>query len=207
MLLGGRFELQARIGVGGSASVYRALDTQRDDLAAVKVLHPDLTGEERTAERFVREIEVHRRLDHPGIPAYRASSSEGMHWMATDFVEGDCLAALASRGLKPSEVATWGLELCATLGWLHDLGIVHRDVKPDNVMVDRDGRALLLDLGIARTEARITQHGDLMGTPGFMPVEQELDPRDADPRTDLYALGVSLYAVLTLRSGAELAYD
>ena len=208
MLLADRFELEARVGVGGSASVYRALDQTTGRNVAVKVLHPNLAEEEGPLDRFKQEVRIHRRLRHPGLTEFIASGETGgVLWMATAFVEGEPLDQYARRSPGVKTIAVWGLEICATLGWLHSRGITHRDVKPANIMIDEDGCAILLDLGIARSNSGMTMEGDLMGTPAFMAPEQALDPRDVDPRTDLFALGATLYTTATLRSAAELGYD
>jgi serine/threonine protein kinase len=206
MVLGDRFALKARVGVGGSASVYCADDRARGDRAAVKVMHPNLVDQEELVDRFLREVELMRELSHPSIPRLRDASTprDTLLWFATDFVEGETLAKRAAHGVTPAAMAVYALLVCDALRHLHAQGVIHRDVKPENVIVDPRDVAWLIDLGIARSPASITILGDQMGTPTFMPPEQALDPRDVDPRSDLYALGVTMFAVCTLRSGVEL---
>jgi serine/threonine-protein kinase len=206
-LLADRFAIEARIGVGGSASVYRARDLQDDSFAAVKIIHPDLVEVEEMLARFRRESALLETLEHPAIPALRARGEGELDWFAVDFVDGPSLSVRARDTVALEPLVLYGLEICDALGYLHDRGVVHRDIKPDNILVDSRDRACLIDLGIARTQQRHTLHGDVMGTPGFMAPEQALDPRDVDPRSDLFALAATLFAVYTRRAGLELMYE
>jgi serine/threonine-protein kinase len=209
MELGGRFQLVERVGVGGSASVYRAEDQVCGDQAAVKVLHATLTDEPVLVDRFMREAGLLEGFDHPAIPCWRATSApdDELSWFAIDFVEGRNLAIRVRDGASVRDLVEWCLEACDALGYLHRQGVIHRDVKPDNILVGSGGFARLVDFGISLDEeARLTIAGDLMGTPGFMAPEQRIDPRDAGPTTDLYALGVTLFSAATNRSGLELTF-
>ncbi|MEZ4316216.1 MAG: serine/threonine-protein kinase [Myxococcota bacterium] len=211
MRVGDRFELVERVGVGGSASVYRARDTRYGDEAAVKVLHPDQIDEPALVERFRIESAVLGGLHHDAIPTVRAISAadDPLLWFAQDFVEGLSLLRAVQEGMiDPVRLVESALEVCDALAYVHREGIVHRDVKPDNILVHADLGARLVDFGIAQVRHdRLTGMGSIMGTPAFMAPEQAVDPRGAEPRSDLFSLGATLFAVITRRSGLELVYE
>lgn len=202
-----RYELEARIGVGGSASVFRAQGP--DGPVALKVLHPDLVEEQDQVERFVAEGELLSTLDHFGLPRFLDSSGpdEVLPWFALELVDGPPLSSTDARELGLVHLVECALEVCDTLGYLHRQGIVHRDVKPANILVDQRGCARLIDLGIARrVDLEWTIAGSVMGTPTFMSPEQAVDPRSVDARSDLYSLGLCLYALSTRRTAMELSF-
>lgn len=211
MHLAHRFELQVRVGVGGTASVYRATDIEHARLAAVKVLHPSLRDEPEIVERFHAESDLLAAMrGETGVPSWRARSEPGdpLTWFATDFAERGSLTGRIADGIPLPDLIMCGMEVAATLAWLHRRGVVHRDVKPDNILFDRDEAALLCDFGIAHDpEVSRTMVGDIMGTPSYMPPEQARDPSAAGPAADLFALGVTLFTACTRRSGLELFYD
>lgn len=209
MRLNEHLEVVERIGVGGSASVYRGRDNRTSTDVAIKVMHPNLLGEELLRERFIRESDLLRRFDHPAIPPFveAASQDSELLWFALAFVQGKSLSAAARDGMPTTSIVEIGLETADALGYLHGIGVVHRDVKPENILVDGQGCAQLVDFGISLDASeRFTQMGDLMGTPGFMPPEQRLDAGSVGPAADLFSLGISLFAVLTSRSGLELTF-
>lgn len=209
MRLNDNLEVIERIGVGGSASVYRGRDRRTATEVAIKVMHPSLLGEELLRERFLRESELLQRFEHPAIPGWLDASSEDAEllWFALEYVNGKSLSAVARDGLRAGAIVELGLETADALGYLHGLGVVHRDVKPENILVGPNGCAQLVDFGISQDAAgRLTQLGDVMGTPGFMAPEQRLNAASVGPATDLFALGISLFAVLTSRSGLELTF-
>jgi tetratricopeptide (TPR) repeat protein len=202
-VVGDRFLIEERAGSGGMAAVFRALDRQTGKLVALKLLH-GANDEHET--RFAREAELLARIVHPGIVGYVAHGvAEGVTWLAMRWVDGDTLSQLLrSRGALGAEFSIeLGIAIAEALGAAHAQGVVHRDLKPGNLMVPRGegaARVLLLDFGIARTIdalSPMTQPGVLVGTPGYVSPEQARAAPNIDARSDLFSLGCVLYACLT----------
>ena len=195
-------ELLSRIGHGGSGEVFRARDRATGELVAVKVLSEEWSADPELRARTLREAETLARLDHPGLVRCRRYGEEGdrIH-LVLELVEGTSLRkALEAGPLPPDRVRRLGLELADVLHRVHEAGVVHRDVKPENVLLEASGRARLLDFGIARSEAGgrgLTGAGHRLGTPYYLAPEQLAAPDTADRRADLYSLGVVLYEALT----------
>jgi serine/threonine protein kinase len=201
-LVGGRFEILERVGSGGAGNVFRALDHGSADEAAVKVAHDLTMKEPELRRRFVQEAELLESFDHPGILRLRAWSGPDASrpWMATDFcARGSLIDLLRREGDIPAvEVVEWSLQLLDALGEMHARGMVHRDVKPENVLIDADNCAVLADFGVARAPTSVaTMMGDHFGTPAYMAPEQAEDVTTAEPRSDLYAVGAMIYSMLT----------
>ncbi|MBX3471410.1 MAG: serine/threonine protein kinase, partial [Planctomycetes bacterium] len=194
----GRYALEARIGQGGMGQVYRARDEALDRHVAIKVLHAE-GGEERR-RRFVREQQAAARVRHPGVVAvHDAGEFEGFSWLAMDLVEGESLEEVLRRGPLPPGDAARIVGACArAVEALHAAGILHRDLKPGNVLIGRDGAPRVTDFGVARVEDadRLTRTGQALGTPLYMAPEQLVGERDVDGRADVYALGVLLFEML-----------
>ncbi|RMH38071.1 MAG: serine/threonine protein kinase, partial [Deltaproteobacteria bacterium] len=200
----GRYALCEEVGAGGMASVWRAVDRQLRRVVAVKVLHPHLAKRADVVARFHREARAVAALDHPHVlRVFDVGGGDGDEppYLVTEWIAGGSLDAFArARGPLLGEiVASVGAILCDALAVAHAAGIVHRDVKPANVLVDDGGRLVLGDFGVARVregDSLVTATGALLGTPAFMAPEQALgDPVDA--RTDLYSLGATLYFLAT----------
>ena len=199
--LAGRYQVEAEIGRGGASRVFRATAADGTPVA-LKVLRPELTVTV-TADRFLREIQIVQRLDHPHISRIIDSGqSEWLIYYAMPFIPGPSLQqVLRQRGTVAAEdVNRLARDLLGAIGHAHERGIVHRDVKPDNVMIDRHG-AVLVDFGIARAVElagtdRLTKSGMAVGTSRYMSPEQMMGATIMDPRSDLYSLGCVLFECL-----------
>jgi len=197
----GRYEVLASLGRGGMGSVYRVRDMQNETQRALKVLHAT-AEDENAAVRFRREIEILSRFQHPGIvEIYDFGVVDERMYFTAELIDGDDLrTVLRQRAVfAPDEVARIGARIADALGAAHRIGIVHRDVKPHNVMIRRDGRVTLLDFGVARGAGidmnTVTATGVIVGTPEYMPPEQFAGHR-VDARSDVYSLGIVLYELL-----------
>ncbi len=199
--MGGRYRLGSVIGIGSSAVVHRARDLVGGAPVAVKVFH---TGTADDLRQHRREVEALSRMRHPGLVALRADGLEdGAPYVVTDLVEGPTLAERIGAGpLPPEQVRRLAAELAAALAHVHAGGIVHRDVKPANVLLDDDdgGRARLTDFGIAKAVACavVTEAGLVVGTAAFLAPEQARGAA-VGPAADMYALGLVLLEALTAR--------
>ena len=198
----GRYRLQDSIGRGGMADVYRAFDEKRQAPVAVKILREDLAEDPDFVRRFRREAEALARLDHPNVVRFYAFEQDGpVAFIVMDYIEGTTLRRhlLEQRGpLKIVALTAILRDLCGALHYAHLNGIVHRDLKPGNVMLKRDGTAMLTDFGIARAGAAITMTAPIMGTPPYMSPEQ-CEGAEPDARSDIYSLGVLLFEMATGR--------
>lgn len=201
----GRYELRAELGRGGMARVYRALDTLLQRQVAIKVLAAQLSLDAEFVRRFDREATTAANLRHPAIVTiYDVGEQDGLHYIAMEFVNGRSLhAVLEERTTLGLGYAIGILDPVArALDYAHAQAAVHRDIKPHNILLDRDGRILLTDFGIAQTPdsdgERLTRTGIFMGTPEYISPEQA-EARRVDGRSDLYALGVVAYEIITGR--------
>ncbi|MFE6699550.1 Stk1 family PASTA domain-containing Ser/Thr kinase [Streptomyces sp. NPDC057718] len=199
-LLDGRYRIEARIAVGGMATVYRAVDTRLDRVLALKVMHPVLAVDVAFVERFIREAKSVARLAHPNVVAVFDQGAEGAYvYLAMEYVAGCTLRdVLRERGALQPRAALDILEpVLAALGAAHRAGFVHRDMKPENVLIGDDGRVKVADFGLVRAVGTATDTtGSLLGTVSYLAPEQ-IEHGTADTRSDVYACGVVLYEMLT----------
>ncbi|HEC23390.1 MAG TPA: hypothetical protein ENI95_10800 [Chloroflexi bacterium] len=197
-----RYEIIAEIGRGGMATVYRARDPRFGREVAIKVLPRELLHERTFRARFEREAQVIATLEHPAIvPVYDYGEEEGQPYLVMRYMSGGSLADRIRRGpFSISDAAHVFSQLAPALDRAHSLGIIHRDLKPGNILFDRDGNAYLADFGIAKLiggTATLTGSGGLIGTPSYMSPEQVEGNGELDNRSDIYALGVILFEMLT----------
>jgi len=204
-LLDGRYAVESRLARGGMASVYLATDTRLDRRVAVKVMHPGLAEDPDFVARFNREARASARLSHPDIVAvYDQGEDDGQAFLVMEYVPGATLrAVLRDRGrLATGEALAVMDHVLAALAAAHDAGLVHRDVKPENVLVTADGRVKVADFGLARAISGnhlTVADGALLGSPAYLAPEQVRDGT-ADARTDVYAAGIMLFELLTGRT-------
>ncbi len=190
------------LGKGSMGVVYRAHDPQIDRAVALKVLREDRVTSEAFVQRFLKEARAIGRLSHPNIvTVYDVGEDHGTIFIAMELLEGKPLNRFAQeRELSVEEIVRLGIQIAETLGYAHQKGIVHRDVKPSNIIVQLDGKIKITDFGIAHIEdpsALVqTQAGEILGTPAYMSPEQVL-ARPVDGRSDLFSLGIILYELLT----------
>jgi eukaryotic-like serine/threonine-protein kinase len=217
-ILSGRYETAERLGSGGMSNVYKATDRILERTVAVKILAEHLSDDERFVARFRREALAVAKLIHPNIvQVYDTGVDEGRHYIVMEYVEGRSGAQILQRHgpIPPTAAAEVGIQACAGLDYAHRRGIIHRDVKPGNLMVTGgpvgggEMTVKLTDFGIARAieQTRITQVGSVVGTAAYLSPEQ-VRGEEATPATDVYALGVVLYQFLTGRlpyEGSSLA--
>ena len=195
----GRYRILEEIASGSQGAVYRAFDPDSGQIVAVKVLHPSLTGNHDYLERFRREASLASSIDHPNVVKIFEVGADGdRHFITLEFLPESLSRVIEGAGALPVErAAAFGIQIAQGLAAAHALGIVHRDVKPQNVLIGPDGVAKLTDFGIARGELlpTMTATGSTMGTPHYMSPEQARGER-ADERSDLYSLGCVLYQML-----------
>jgi len=209
----GRYEIRSQLGTGGMGEVYLAQDTMLDRKVALKILPPELAEDNDRMSRFVREAKSASALNHPNIiTIHEIGEIDGLHFIATEYIEGETLKArLETESLSLKSTLEIALQLASALDAAHRAGIVHRDIKPDNIMVRRDGIVKVLDFGLLKltasntaqvdregeTKMRInTKVGVIMGTASYMSPEQARG-QEMDGRTDIWSLGCVLYEMLT----------
>jgi len=197
------YEIEAEIGRGGMGVVYRCLDVKLRRHVAIKVLPPDLAFRDDVRTRFLREAETAAQLNHPNIvPIYSVDERDGMVWFVMGLVDGESLGAQLARNPRPGfqEVRRLLREVADALAYAHARGIIHRDIKPDNILIERtSGRPIVTDFGIARAiehDSRLTVTGTAVGTPAYMSPEQAMGEGVLDGRSDLYSLAVVGYQML-----------
>ncbi len=198
------YELIGKLGEGGMGAVYKARQVSLDRVVALKVLAPKLATNPEYVTRFLREARATAKLNHPHIVAgIGVGSAAGYHFFAMEFVEGENFKrhVESKSRMSEAEVLRIGVAIGSALAHAHAMGIVHRDVKPDNILIARDGTPKLADLGLAKAvvaeDSSLTQSGMAVGTPHYIAPEQANGEPDIDGRADLYALGCTLYHAAT----------
>jgi len=201
-VIGGRYELEELVGSGGMSSVYRAHDQLLERKVALKILHERYGEDDEYVERFRREARAVAQLAHPNIvTVIDRGEDEGRQFIVFEYIDGENLKEVVERDgrLPLDEVVELGLEIASGLAFAHERGIVHRDVKPQNVLLNGDGKAKVTDFGIARTldvEKGMTQTGTVLGTSDYIAPEQA-SGQVVSRETDVYSLGVVLFELLT----------
>src|SRR5215471_17153337 len=199
-LFDGRYRIMRKLGTGGMANVYLAEDQELGRRVAIKILDDRHASDEQFIERFRREAKNAAGLSHPNIVSiYDRGEAEGTYYIAMEFCDGRTLKELINaRGPTPPRVAIdYARQILAGVGHAHRHGIVHRDIKPHNVLVDGDGRLKVTDFGIARSgSSQMTEVGSIIGTAQYLSPEQARGST-VGPSSDLYSVGVVLYEMLT----------
>ncbi len=201
--IAGRYRLVRLVGAGGMGSVYEARDLELDETVALKVLRRELVDAPGALERFRREVKLARRVTHKNVArVFDIGEHAGEKFLTMELVDGESLGQIIDRQgrLAIGRAIEVAGEVCAGLAAAHQAGVIHRDLKPDNVMVARDGRIVITDFGIARGELEAGEHTGalaIVGTPAYMAPEQVEGGREIDARVDLYALGAMLFELLT----------
>jgi eukaryotic-like serine/threonine-protein kinase len=211
-VLGNRYEILQLLGEGGMGAVYKARDREVDRLVALKLIRPELASRADILARFKQELILARQVTHKNvIRIFDLGEADGLKFITMDFIEGrDLKSILREKGKFPSEEAVKvATQICRALDAAHSEGVVHRDLKPQNIMVDAKGRVTVMDFGIARSMEMpgMTQTGSLVGTPEYMSPEQAKG-EDVDARSDIFTLGIIFYELLTGKTPfyADTAY-
>jgi serine/threonine protein kinase/Flp pilus assembly protein TadD len=199
----GRYQIIEELGKGGMGRVYKAFDTEIKEKVALKLLNPEIATDQETVERFRNELKFARKIRHKNVcQMFDLNKEEGALYITMEYVHGDDLKQLIRKvgHLSPGQALVVAKQVCEGLAEAHRLGVVHRDLKPHNIMVDDEGNARIMDFGIARSirGKGVTGAGVMIGTPEYMSPEQ-VEGKEADKRSDIYALGVVLYEMLTGR--------
>ncbi|MFL5338931.1 MAG: serine/threonine-protein kinase [Gemmataceae bacterium] len=200
----GHFELLEPLGVGGMAAVIRATDLQLGRVVALKILPPEMAADPENITRFKNEARAAAKLDHENIArVYFCGEDQGLHFIAFEFVAGEDLRSLLIHHgpLSPADAVKYMLQIATGLAHAAERDIVHRDIKPSNILITPEGRAKIVDMGLARhvdpVQGAVTQSGVTLGTFDYISPEQAIEPRAADIRSDIYSLGCTFYHLLT----------
>ena len=199
----GRYQIIEELGRGGMGTVYKVHDSQLNEKVALKLIKPEIAADKKIVARFANELKLARKISHPGVGRmYELMEHRGTRFITMEYISGEDLRSMIRMSGQLGIGTAIGItrQVCEGLTEAHRLGVVHRDLKPSNIMIDRTGRARIMDFGIARSvEAKgITGAGIMIGTPEYMSPEQ-VEGKETDQRSDIYSLGVILYEMLTGR--------
>ena len=199
----GRYQIIEELGKGGMGKVYRVLDKKLNEEVALKLIKPEISSDKETIQRFSNELKLARKIAHRNVgKMYELMEAEGTHFITMEYVPGQDLRALIRQTgqLTAAKALSIARQVCEGLAEAHASGVVHRDLKPGNILIDKEGNARIMDFGIARSlkGKGITGLGVMIGTPEYMSPEQ-VEGKETDQRSDIYSLGIILYEMLTGR--------
>jgi len=199
----GRYQIIEELGKGGMGKVYKAVDTRINEKIALKLIKPEISSDQKTLERFGNELKLARKIAHKNVgKMFDINEEHGTHYITMEYVAGQDLKGFIRQSgqLAIGTAISIAKQICEGLSEAHKVGVVHRDLKPNNIMIDREGQVRIMDFGIARSlkEKGITGVGVMIGTPEYMSPEQ-VEGKEVDQRSDIYSLGVILYEMLTGR--------
>jgi len=199
----GRYKIIEELGKGGMGKVYKAIDKKLNEEVALKIIKPEIASDKKTLERFNNELKFARKIAHKNVGRmYELMEEKGTHFITMEYIPGQDLRGLIRQTghLTVGTAVSIANQVCEGLTEAHRLGVVHRDLKPQNIMIDKEGNARIMDFGIARSVSGkgITGAGVMVGTPEYMSPEQ-VESKETDQRSDIYSLGVILYEMVTGR--------
>ncbi|MCJ7684678.1 MAG: serine/threonine protein kinase, partial [Desulfobacteraceae bacterium] len=199
----GRYEIIEELGKGGMGKVYRVFDNKIEAEVALKLVRPEIAADKKTVERFKNELKLARDITHKNVcRMYDLNEEQGTHYITMEYISGGDLKRFIKRSkqLGISTAISIAKQICEGLAEAHELGVVHRDLKPNNIMIDDNRNARIMDFGIARSLSTkgLTGKGVMIGTPEYMAPEQ-VEGKDVDQRSDIYSLGIILYEMVTGR--------
>jgi len=200
-MFAGRYQIIEVIGIGGMGTVFKAFDKKLNEEVALKLIKPHVASDKKTLERFNNELKFARKISHKNVGRmYELMEDRGAYFITMEYVPGQDLRGLIKQTgqLTVGTAIIIAKQVCEGLAEAHRLGVIHRDLKPQNIMIDKEGNARIMDFGIARSLGKkgITREGIAVGTPEYMSPEQA-EAKDVDQRADIYSLGVILYEMLT----------